>query len=83
MTLILVFKEVASDDETKYSTLYSYSKTETVVNQSDIDDLFESIYSTVISNIQNSEGKDSARIFDSVVDDTIKFVKVQVRKQWH
>lgn len=57
MTLILVFKEVASDDETKYSTLYSYSKTETVVNQSDIDDVFETIYNTIKPNIQNSLGK--------------------------
>ena len=32
MTLILEFKEVKSDDETKYSTFYSYSKAETVLN---------------------------------------------------
>ena len=43
-TLVLVLKNIESDDKTKYDTLY-------------IDDVFESIYTTNISNIQKSLGK--------------------------
>ena len=49
-----------SDDETKYSTFYSASKTETIINESDIDDVFESIYSTIMSNVQKSITKGSS-----------------------
>ena len=52
-TLVLVFKQIESDDETKYDTFYTHSKVETVINESDIDDKFESIYATITSNIQN------------------------------
>ena len=41
----------------KYSNLYSNSKAETITNENDIDDVFESIYSTIISNMQKSPGK--------------------------
>ena len=34
-----------------------YSNAEIIINQSDIDDVFESIYTTIISNIQKSLGK--------------------------
>ena len=47
------------------------SKFETIINESDIDDAFESIYSTIISNIQKSLRKGSGWIIDSVVDHTI------------
>ena len=56
-TLVLVFKKIETDDKTKDNTFYSHSKAKAVINESDIDDVFESIYSTVISNIQKSSGK--------------------------
>ena len=42
-----------------YNTFYSNSKAETIINEIVIDDAFESIYSTIISNIQKSLGKGS------------------------
>ena len=56
-----------NDDKTKYGTFYSQSKAETVIEESDIDDIFESIYTTVISNIQNLLGKGSDWIIGSVI----------------
>ena len=44
------------DDVTKFSTFYSKSKTETVINEGDIVDACEPIYSPLISNIQKSLG---------------------------
>ena len=35
------------------------SKDETIVNENDVDDVFKSIYSTVMSNIQKSLGNGS------------------------
>ena len=61
-TLVLVFKKVESEDKTKYGTFYSNSKAEIIVNESDINDMFKSIYTTFISNIQKSLGKDSGWI---------------------
>ena len=57
-TLLLEFKDLESDDETKHSTFYSSLNTKTVINESDIDDAFESIHSTIISNIQKWFEKD-------------------------
>ena len=51
-TLSLVFKKIESQDKTKYGTFYSHSKAEAIINESDIDDVLESIYTTIISNIQ-------------------------------
>ena len=53
-TLVLVLKKIESKDKTKYGTFYSHSEAETIINESDIDDVFKSIYTTVISNIQKS-----------------------------
>ena len=50
-TLVLMFKKIESEDKTKYDTFYSHSKTKTIINESDIDDVFELIYTTTISNI--------------------------------
>ena len=41
----------------------------------DIDDLFESIYITIISNIHKSLGKGLSWIIDSVIDHNIKISK--------
>ena len=46
-----MFKNIESDDKTKYDTSYSQSKLETNINESDIDDVFESIYTTILLNI--------------------------------
>ena len=55
-TLVLNFKNIKSEDKTKYDNFYSSSKAEIIINESDIGDRLESIYSTIISNIQNSLG---------------------------
>ena len=46
--LLLEFKNLESDDETKHSTFYSSSNTKAIVNEIDIDDAFEPIHSTII-----------------------------------
>ena len=58
-TLVFVFKKIESEDKTKNDTFYSNSKAEIIINKSDIDDVFQSIHTTVISNIQKSLRKDS------------------------
>ena len=59
---------IKSDDKTKYSIFYSNSNAETIIYQSDIDDVFESMYSAIISSIQKSLGKDSGWNSDSDFD---------------
>ena len=51
-TLFLVLKKIESEDKTKYDTFYSNSKAEAIINASDIDDVFESTYTTITTNIQ-------------------------------
>ena len=46
-------------------TFYANSKAETIINESDIDDAFELIYTTIISNMQKSLGKCSGWIIQS------------------
>ena len=58
-TLVLAFKKIECDDKTKHDTFYSHSKTET------IDDIFESICTTILSNKQKSLGKGSGWIIQS------------------
>ena len=41
MTFVLEFKKIESNKEIKYSTFYSSSKDETIINESDIDDVLE------------------------------------------
>ena len=50
-TLALEFKKLESEDERKYSTLCLSSTVETIINGSDIDDVFESIYCMIISKM--------------------------------
>ena len=52
--LVLVFKMIENEDKTKYDTFYSHSKAENITNESDTDDVFQSICTTIISNIPNS-----------------------------
>ena len=46
------------------------------MNESDIYDVFQSIYTTIITSIQKSLGKGSGWIIDSVIDHTISISKV-------
>ena len=45
------------------------------MNKSDIDDVLQSIYTTVISSTQKSLGKGLGWIIDSVIDHTISISK--------
>ena len=74
-TLVLVFKKIESETKTKYDNFYSSSKAEVIINESDIDDVFQSIYTTIITNIQKSLGKGSGWIIDSFIDHTIRISK--------
>ena len=42
-TWVLAFKKIESKDKTKYDNFYSNSNVEIIINESDIDDVFESI----------------------------------------
>ena len=57
------------------STFYLNSKPETVIIESDIDYVFESICSTIIPNIKKCLGTDSGCIIDSVLNNNINFLK--------
>ena len=74
-TLVLVFKKVGSENKTKFENFYLSSKAAVIINESDIGDVFQSIYVTIITNIQKSLGKDSGWIIDLVIDHTIRFSK--------
>ena len=55
VTTLVIVKKIESDDATtKYSTFYSNSKAETVINESKIDDVFESIYRTIIKHTKTA-----------------------------
>ena len=41
-----------SKDKTKFGNFYSSSKAEIIINESDIDNVFKSIYTTIKTNIQ-------------------------------
>ena len=62
-----------SEDKAKY--FYSSPKAEIIINKSDIDDVFQSIHTTVLWNIQKSLGKGSGWIIDSAIDHTVSISK--------
>ena len=68
---VLVFKKIEKENKTKYDNFYSSSNAKIIIYESDIDDVFQSIFSTIISNIQKSLGKGSGWIIDSVIEHTI------------
>ena len=43
-TVNLVYKKIESEDKRKYDNFHSSSKAETIINKSDINDMFQSIY---------------------------------------
>ena len=51
ITLVLVLEKIESDYKAIYEPFYSQSKAETIINESVINDLFKSIYTTIVSNI--------------------------------
>ena len=73
-TLVLLFKKIESEDRTKYNNFCSSSKAEIIINESDIDDVFQSIYTTIITNIQKSFRKGSGWIINSVIDHTFSII---------
>ena len=73
--LVLVLKKVESEDKTKYNTFHSHSKAEKIINESDINDEFDAIYTTIISNIQKSLRKVSSWIIDLVMKHNISISK--------
>ena len=58
-TLVLLFEKIESKDKTKYDNFYSSSKAEIIINENDNENMFKSIYTTIIANIQKSLGKGS------------------------
>ena len=58
-TLYLVFKRIEIKEKTKYDSFYSSSESETeiIINKSDIKNVFKSIYTTIIANMQKSLAK--------------------------
>ena len=50
-TLVLMFKKIENEDKTKYDNFYPNSKAEIIINESDIDDVFQSIYTTIRTKI--------------------------------
>ena len=45
---MLQLKKIENDDETKHTTFSSKSKAETIINEIDFDDIFESIFAMII-----------------------------------
>ena len=79
-TIVLVFEKIEIEDKTKYGTFYLSSKVEIIINERDIDGIkynhvFESIYTTIILNIQKSSRKGSAWIINSVMNHNISISK--------
>ena len=67
-------ERIEREDKTKCDNFYSSSKA-IIINESDIDDVFQSIYTTTIKSIQKSLGTGSGWIIDSVIDHTISISK--------
>ena len=65
--LILVFKKIENKDKIKYGNFYSSSKAGIIINETNIDNLFESIFTTIMENMQKSSLKDSGWIIDHAI----------------
>ena len=55
--LVLMFEKIESEDKTKYGNFYSGSKAEITIKENNIYDMFQSIYTTIITNIQKYLGR--------------------------
>ena len=67
-TLVLEFKIIENVNEKICRTFYLNSRAETIFNESDIDEIFESISIRIISNIQKFIGRGLGWVIDSVID---------------
>ena len=74
-TLVLAFKKIESKDKTKYDNFYSSSKAHIIIDESDIENVFKSVYTTIIENIQKSSGIGSGWINDLVINHSISISK--------
>ena len=66
-----MLKKTESEDKAKYDNFYSknlFIKIYQFINESDIHDKFQSLYSKIIINIQNSLGKGSGWVIDLAID---------------
>ena len=75
--LFLVFKKIESKDNTKCDIFYSTSKAEIIIDESEIENAFKSIYITVTANIQKYLEKCSAWIIVSFINHNICNFKFQ------
>ena len=57
ITLVLKLKRTINENETKYSTLFSNSKTETNSHGADIDSILESIYNAIMTKNTEISGR--------------------------
>ena len=71
-TLVAVPKKIESEDKTKFDHFYLNSKAIIIINESGIDDVFPSIYTTIVTNKQKYLAQGSGLIIDSVIDHTIR-----------
>ena len=70
-----MFKKIKSENKTKYDNFYSSSKAEIIINKSDIDNVFQSIFTENMENIRKSSLEDSGWIIQSVIDHIISISK--------
>ena len=75
--LFLVFKKIESKDNTKCDIFYSTSKAEIIIDESEIENAFKSIYITVTTNIQKYLEKCSGWIIVSFINHNICNFKFQ------
>ena len=50
ITLVLVFEKIQREDKTKSENFYSSSKVEIIIKENHIDEVFQSICTTIITN---------------------------------
>ena len=60
-------------------THFIQTKAGITINESDISDVFQSIHSTIKSNMQKSLGKGSGSTIDSVIDYNIGFQNIYLQ----
>ena len=74
-TLFLVLKKTKRQYKTKYCDFYSSSKAKIIINESNINDVFQSIYAIIITSKQKIFVKGLGWSIDSVIDHTISILK--------
>ena len=67
ITVPLVLRKIESNKR-KCGKFYCSSKPEIVINESNIENVFKSIHTTITANIKKSLGKGSGWIIDSAID---------------